>query len=196
MFTKRSRYRKLKDITTTDAKDRLLKSKSLRFLPDVSGTFYHTIAEGDRLDHLSFKYFKEPTKWWRICDANPQFFSPFALLGSEEIVTGRFPLTFKQDATQQDWAGLIRRISKELGVEDVKLEENITYIEKVQNINGENKKRFDEHREYALIITYNRMNLNVDKEYLESILEGFEVDNHIVYSRVGKKIIIPPKSVG
>ena len=55
MFSKLSRYRKLADVVTTDAKGRHLKSKSLRLLPEVSGTFLHTLQDVDRLDHLAYK---------------------------------------------------------------------------------------------------------------------------------------------
>lgn len=79
MFSRISRYRKLADVVTTDAKGRKLASKSLRLPPEVSGTFLHTVEEVDRLDHLAYKYYKQPRKWWRICDANPEFMSPQAL---------------------------------------------------------------------------------------------------------------------
>ena len=39
MFSSFSRYRKLPDVVTTDAKGRTLASKALRPLPSVSGTF-------------------------------------------------------------------------------------------------------------------------------------------------------------
>ena len=69
-------------------------SKTLRLLPQVSGTFRHTVEDVDRLDHLAYKYYQQPRKWWRISDANPEFLSPQALLGKEPIVTDRFPVTF------------------------------------------------------------------------------------------------------
>ena len=86
MFSKISRYRKLPDVVTIDVQGRRLESKSLRLLPEVTGIFLHTVESGDRLDHLAYKYYKQPRKWWRICDANPEFPSPQALLGKESIV--------------------------------------------------------------------------------------------------------------
>ena len=90
MFSRISRYRTLPDIVTTDADGRTLVSKTLRPLPQAPGTFRHTVEEADRLDHLAYKYYQEPRKWWRISDANPEFLSPQALLGKEPIVTDRF----------------------------------------------------------------------------------------------------------
>jgi hypothetical protein len=106
MFASFSRYRKLPDVVTTDAKGRTLASKALRRLPSVSGTFQHTVADGDRLDHLTFKYYQQPTKWWRISDANPVFLSPQDLLGKEPVVTDRFPVTFNGPLPMAHCSGL------------------------------------------------------------------------------------------
>lgn len=128
MFTKISRYRKIPDIVTTDAKGRALESKSLRLLPEVSGTFLHTVEEVDRLDHLAYKYYKQPRKWWRICDANPEFMSPQALLGKEPTVMDRFPVTFNGNGSQPPWGDLVRNLSEKVGVMDVKVVEDIRLL--------------------------------------------------------------------
>jgi hypothetical protein len=31
---------------------------------------YHTVTEGERLDHIAAKYFGDPEQFWRLCDAN------------------------------------------------------------------------------------------------------------------------------
>lgn len=51
MFSKISRYRKLPDVVAVDAQGRRLESKGLRLLPELTGTFLHTVEAGDRLDH-------------------------------------------------------------------------------------------------------------------------------------------------
>lgn len=176
MFSKISRYKKLNDVVTTDARDRSLESKSMRMLPEVSGTFLHTLEEVDRLDHLAFKYYKQPRKWWRICDANPQFMSPRTLLGKEPIVTTRFPVTYNSndEKDQPPWYKIIKRLSQIPGVQDVFIEES-----------GE-----------AVRITYNSLNSSAAKlmEILEH--EGFNVGEPVNIGRIGKKIIIPPDFVG
>ena len=93
MFSKISRYRKVPDVTAPDARGRMLAAKDLRLLPDVTGTFRHTVDGGDRLDQLAYKYYGQPLHWWNICDANPEFLSPLALLAKDPIVTARFPVT-------------------------------------------------------------------------------------------------------
>lgn len=80
MFSKRSRYYRLKDTAHPDRSGIERNCKSLRKLPEVSGQFLHTLEASDRLDHLAYKYYRQSLHWWRICDANPQFTTPLALL--------------------------------------------------------------------------------------------------------------------
>lgn len=126
MFSKISRYRTLPDIITTDDKSRTLESKSLRLLPEVSGEFLHTVEEVDRLDHLAYKYYKQPRKWWRICDANPEFMAPQAMLGKDPVKTARFYLSFSDHGADPPWHDLIAGLLEETGVENTWLMEKIT----------------------------------------------------------------------
>ena len=174
MFSKISRYRKLPDVVTIDIKGRKLASKSLRLSPDVSGQFRHTIEDVDRLDHLASTYYRQPRKWWRICDANPEFLSPQALLGKEPIVTYRFPLTFGADPA---WAALLKQLSGMVGVE--------------QAVVGDDWA--------SIVVTFNQINLDI--ENLADAIEAEEFHFTIAgqpqpIGRVGKQIIIPPDAVG
>lgn len=207
MFSKISRYKKLTGIVTTDARGRSLESKRIRLLPEVPGTFIHTIEENDRADHLAYKYYKQPLKWWRICDANPEFISPLAMLGKETIVTTRFPVTFdsNDEIDQPPWYKIIKRLSQIPaipGVRDVFIEENIQLVKKTKKcegqqvvVNTENFKRF-------LIVTYN--NLIVPVGNLKKLIEEpindkgdrFETGEPKTIGRIGKKIIIPADVVG
>lgn len=218
MFSKSSRYQKLSDITTTDAKGRSLPSISLRLLPEVTGTFFHTVEEVDRLDHLAYKYYKKPGKWWRICDANPDFMSPQALLGKEPVVTDQFPLITARNQsdgtqppdTQPPWSRLLKNLEKLVGVESVRVVENIQLVEEEKVHNGQTVQVFVEHYQRALIITYNQLNVSTSalleaindtlleaREELETEEESyFEVGQTESIGRVGKKIIIPPDLVG
>ncbi len=196
MFSKISRYRKLTNIVTTDVKGRTLESKSLRLLPEVSGTFLHTVEEVDRLDNLAYKYYKQPRKWWRICDANPEFMSPHALLGKEPLVTTRFPLTFSANSGQPPWAELLKNLSEKLGVEDIKVMEDVQLVPEEQTHDGEQVIVYVEHFERPLIITYNRM--NVGAEELADVMVNIDIEVGQIekIGRTGKSIIIPPNVVG
>jgi hypothetical protein len=115
MFSKLSRYRRLPDVVTVDADGRALASKALRLLPDAPGDVLHTVEDGDRLDHLAFKYYNQSRDWWRIADANPDVLSPFALLGNAPHVTVRIPVSWT--GPTPPWGDLLRALRDTLGVE-------------------------------------------------------------------------------
>jgi hypothetical protein len=195
MFSKISRYRKLPDVVTVDAQGRRLESKSLRLLPEVTGVFLHTVEEADRLDHLAYKYYKQPRKWWRICDANPEFPSPQALLGKEPIVTTRFPLTFAGRG-QPPWAELLQTLGQTVGVEDVKVVDDIRLVAREQTIDGQKITVNVEHYEQAVMVTYNQMNVSTGDLADVIFAVGFAMTQPENIGRVGKQIIIPPDVIG
>lgn len=43
-----------------------------RFLPPLGQTrsLRHLVAQGERLDHIAYKYLSDPEQFWRIADAN------------------------------------------------------------------------------------------------------------------------------
>lgn len=174
MFFKNSRYRQLPDEVTVDVKGRRRLSKSLPSPPQVSGTFLHTIEQSDRLDHLAYKYYKQPRKWWRICDANPEFPWPQALLGKDPFLTQRFPLTYGDPKSQPPWAPLLNRLTALVGVEDAWLEDD----------------------EQAITLIYNRLNIQAEDLAQEIEQAGFTVGPPQTIGRTGKSIVIPPDIVG
>jgi hypothetical protein len=191
MFSKNSRYRKLPDFVTIDRQGREITIKNLRPLPEVTGTFLHTIEDGDRLDHLAFRYYKQPRKWWRICDANPQFMSPQTLLGTESIVTFQFPLSFSGNGEPPPLSLVIRNLAQQPGIEKIRIREEIQLVEEKQShnhqdviINTEKFKRF-------ILVTFNQM--NTSSEAINDIIKtaGFKIGKPEIIGRVGKEIVIP-----
>ncbi len=198
MFSKTSRYRKLADIVATDVNGRLQESKASRLLPDVSGTFRHTIEEKDRLDHLAYKFYKQPRKWWRICDANPEFMSPHALLGKEPMVTDRFTLNF--EGNDPPWSELLKLINEVVGIENVQIIDEIEIIpeRRLDTVSGEFFTIHVEHPQRAIMITYNQKNVTAEilTELIGNIEElEFEVGQVERIGRTGKKINIPTNIV-
>ena len=193
MFSSFSRYRKLPDVVTTDAKGRTLASKALRPLPSVSGTFQHTVADGDRLDHVAFKYYQQPTKWWRINDANPEFLSPQELLGKEPIVTDRFPVTFS--GPQPPWATLTRSLRERVGIETVTVVETVHLAPESRTVGTKTFTVQVARFERAVVVTYNL--LNIPTSTIQSLItsSGFVVGQPERASRVGHQITIPQDSV-
>jgi hypothetical protein len=87
-----SRYRSVPVITRVGPDGHPLQVDDLRPRPPTPGTFRHTLADDDRLDHLGQRYYGAPRAWWRIADANPEFLSPLALIGQEAITGLRLTL--------------------------------------------------------------------------------------------------------
>jgi hypothetical protein len=184
MFAKTSRYARGRTRLTTD----------LRQPPALSGNFQHTLADSDRLDHLAFKYYKQPTKWWRICDANPDFMSPQGLLGAEPVDTARWSLDFASPIPP--WTELVRRLMDQVGIDDVQVVEDIELLPEQQVVGGQTVTVNVEHYQRAVVVSYNRMNLGADQ--ISAIIEtlGFAVGTPQRIGRVGKLVLIPPDVVG
>jgi hypothetical protein len=197
MFAKISRYHTLPDVVTTDARGRTATSKALRLLPAVSGTFLHTVEGVDRLEHLAFKYYQQPRSWWRICDANPEFMAPQALLGKEPIVTVRFPLTLKAEEGQPPWAELLRQLTAMVGVERVQVvEEEVELVPQQRDVGSTRVTVVVPRYECTVIVTYNQMNVSAGELAKVMVTAGFAVAQPEPIGRVGKPIVIPPSVVG
>lgn len=76
MFSATSRYASLATTTTTvsapDGTTRTITYVRRRLLPrpdDHTLLTEHTVAPGERLDHVAARYLGDPTQFWRICDA-------------------------------------------------------------------------------------------------------------------------------
>jgi hypothetical protein len=189
MFSRISRYRTLPDIVTTDAEGRTLVSKALRPLPQAPGTFRHTVEDADRLDHLAYKYYQQPRKWWRLSDANPEFLSPQDLLGKEPIVTDRFPLEF--EGAQPPWAALMQNLTRHVGVEEVEVVEEIHLAPREQTVGGQSVTLHVEQFQRAIIVTYNQLNMSTGDLAGIITASGFAVRPPERLGRVGRQIIIP-----
>ncbi len=195
MFFKNSRYRKEPSEVTLDVKGRRFKSVCLRLNPDASGRFLHTIEEGDRLDHLAYKYYRAPKKWWQIVDANPEFLSPIDLLDKGVMHTVRIPLTYDDGDTAPPWSDLSGQLSSLTGIDDFRFEEAVQLAEESQEVAGEIISVAEESYERAALIIYN--SLNVDVNDLLSAVEnaGFTAGQAQSIGRIGKQVVIQPDSI-
>jgi hypothetical protein len=70
MFTRTSRYASVADATCEDSSGRQVAYKLLRITPVTAPMTAHAVAQGDRLDLVSYQYYGDPEQFWRICDAN------------------------------------------------------------------------------------------------------------------------------
>ncbi|HSG14935.1 MAG TPA: LysM domain-containing protein [Anaerolineae bacterium] len=68
-----SRYHQIETVTVETADGETIVYLRRRFLPDPANFSLlqeHTVADWERPDHLSAKYFNDPTQFWRLADAN------------------------------------------------------------------------------------------------------------------------------
>ena len=196
MFSKNSRYKKLGDVVVADSDGREAMSKALRLIPEVDGNFLHTVEENDRLDHLGYKYYKKPRKWWRICDANPDYPFPPALLGKDTMVEEHFPLIIETEAEEPPWSAVLVDLNATIGVEHVQLNKvQIDLVEQLETVGLETVTVSTPRYGYSLVVRYNSMNL--DSTQLVSRMAGLDlaVGPPERVGRVGKSIVIPPNTV-
>jgi len=169
MFFKGSRYKNLPDISTVDQSGQATGSKSLRWIPESSGTFLHTVNQTDRLDLLAYKYYGDSKKWWLICDANPAVALPTDLLDQSPNVREIFIL----EPPAGKWAILISELKQLSGMHEV----HPDFFEKTVDL------------------IYNEQELSQEKiiEVIESA--GFKKKDIIKQERIGQRIIIPPNQI-
>ena len=70
MFARTSRYASAVDAVYEDPSGRQIAYKLLRITPVTAPMTTHAVAQGDRLDLVSYQYYGDPEQFWRICDAN------------------------------------------------------------------------------------------------------------------------------
>jgi len=76
MFFKGSRYEKVGTAEFTDSTGRVVRYKLTRFIPSTSADAGHRVDDMERLDQISYRYYQDPERFWRICDANGALWPP------------------------------------------------------------------------------------------------------------------------
>jgi hypothetical protein len=71
MFLKNSRYSGLPTVIARDRRGREVVAVKLRRLPPTTGE-PRTIAGHDQLDVIADAQYRDPTRYWRIADANSE----------------------------------------------------------------------------------------------------------------------------
>jgi hypothetical protein len=85
MIDKKSRYRKTPVLEAPRPSGERVRLLELREVPPATGTVQAIPAAGDRLDHLAHRYYRDPRKFWRICDAS-EHLDPFEVVAAGEPV--------------------------------------------------------------------------------------------------------------
>jgi hypothetical protein len=91
VIDKRSRYARVGTVTVPgpDGRPRVL--IELREPPRIDGVLRHAPEPGERLDHLAHRFYRDPRRFWRICDASDEL-DPF------EVVVPGDPLLIPPDS--------------------------------------------------------------------------------------------------
>jgi len=197
MFSRISRYSTLPPVVATEDEGRTVTSAALRLLPPVSGTFHHIVDGADRLEHLALKYYGQPRNWWHICDANPRYLSPQALLGKEPIVTVRFAVETQTPGATPPWAALLSALQGQIGVECVQIvEEDAGLVPQQRTISTTQVTVLVPQFKRAVIIRYNQQNAGAADLAQTITAAGFTAGPPETVGSIGKSIVIPPDVLG
>ena len=74
MIGKKSRYAQARKFEADPSGDEVFPGIRPRPIETADGVIEHQVQAGDRLDHLARHYYNNDRLWWRIVDANPEFF--------------------------------------------------------------------------------------------------------------------------
>jgi nucleoid-associated protein YgaU len=72
MIFQGSRYQNTGSYQVTGTDGRQVAALKIRFIPPTPAGFLHTFNASERLDLLAYKYYRDPTKFWLIADANTE----------------------------------------------------------------------------------------------------------------------------
>jgi hypothetical protein len=70
MFFKGSRYAPVPENTLIDTSGRVLRYKTTRFIAPAPAQVGHILSDGERVEHVAYFYYRDPERFWRICDTN------------------------------------------------------------------------------------------------------------------------------
>jgi hypothetical protein len=182
VYARDSRYRLVPEVSRLDPSGRTLLTTDLRLRAPAAGSFHHTIDANDRLDHLAQRYYGTPRRWWRICDANPEFLSPLALLGQDVITAARLEIV--PDSLLPPWSTLLAALRGQLGVEDVRfgLERPVLGGAAVEI--------------GVAIVVFNRLRVSAETLAAAASAAGFPTGPAQPVRRLGKQLTIPPAGIG
>lgn len=84
MFDDKSRYRDMQTYERTDQRARTVAVVPVPPYPEESFRGYHLRIQGQRVDHMAYRYLNNPAGFWRICELSGVML-PEALSEATEI---------------------------------------------------------------------------------------------------------------
>lgn len=70
MFFKGSRYQNVGEAQVADSRGRVVRYKKIRFIAEARAELVYQVRQGDRLDHIAYTFYRDPERFWRVCDLN------------------------------------------------------------------------------------------------------------------------------
>jgi hypothetical protein len=70
VFFAGSRYATVAVAEIGDGNGRPVQYKRVRLIPPVRALQVHVVNGGERLDVLAYAFFRDPERFWRVCDVN------------------------------------------------------------------------------------------------------------------------------
>ena len=86
MFFKGSRYENVPTGDITLADGRVVRYKLTRFIPETDADAGYLVDGEERLDQIAAKYYDDPERFWRICDANDALWPPDLVVRPNTVV--------------------------------------------------------------------------------------------------------------
>jgi hypothetical protein len=83
MIDRKSRYKATPVLIVVDVRGETHPLLDLRATPATTPVLSVTPTDSDRLDHLAFRFYRDPTRFWRICDAASEL-DPFDVVAPGE----------------------------------------------------------------------------------------------------------------
>jgi hypothetical protein len=69
MFQRNSRYANVPE-DTLEVGGREVRYIKVRAIPEPGSQVTHVVSAGERPDHLAYRYYRDPERFWHLCDAN------------------------------------------------------------------------------------------------------------------------------
>ena len=86
MFFAGSRYADVPTHRLTLPGGREVAYKGNRDIGPSAPLWLHAVAQTERPDHLAYRYYHDPERFWRICDCNGEFWPPDLVAAPGRVV--------------------------------------------------------------------------------------------------------------
>ena len=70
MLYKGSRYAAVPQDALVAPDGRVVRYITARLIPETRAVAGHRVLAGERLDHIAHAHYRDPERFWRLCDAN------------------------------------------------------------------------------------------------------------------------------